>query len=71
VAAPEELRRRVRHDLRSPLAVVLGRAEMLLSGALGPITPAQRASLEAITRSAERLDRELGELAVLLDELDG
>lgn len=64
----EELRRKLRHDLRSPLAVILGRAELLLEEVYGELTPDQRRSIEVVVRNAERLTRELEEVADALDE---
>lgn len=62
------LRRLVRHDIRSPLAVILGQCEILTLGLGGPLTDKQRKSLEAIERKAqdlrfmsERLAAELAE----------
>ena len=65
------IRRRVRHDLRSPLSVILGRAEILLSEIHGPLTPEQRKSLDDIVRHALRMNAELTELADLLDAARG
>jgi signal transduction histidine kinase len=43
------------HELRTPLSSILGYVEMLLDGDLGPLTGQQRASLETVERSANRL----------------
>ncbi|MCB9685130.1 MAG: hypothetical protein H6738_07095 [Alphaproteobacteria bacterium] len=64
----EELRRKLRHDLRSPLAVILGRAELLLEGVYGELNADQRRSLEVVARNAERLTRELEAVAEAFDE---
>lgn len=61
------VRRALRHDLRSPLAVILGRADLLLTGVPGPLEPAQRRSLEILIQHAERLDRELAAAADTFD----
>lgn len=63
----EKLRRALRHDLRNPLAVILGRCEILNSGALGPLNDGQQRSLDAIQRNAERLVEMLQELAEGVD----
>jgi K+-sensing histidine kinase KdpD len=52
----------VSHDLRGPLNSVLGFAELLLSGAEGPLTDGQRESLEALVRGARDLLRLVGDL---------
>ncbi len=65
----ERLRRALRHDLRNPLAVVLGRCEMLLSGAMGELDEHQRRSVAIIHRNAERVVEMLGELAAAVDRL--
>jgi signal transduction histidine kinase len=61
----------VRHDLRSPVAVIVGRVDLLLSELQGPVTAAQRKSLESILASAERIDRLAGDLASRIDGLWG
>ena len=66
----ERLRRALRHDLRNPLAVVLGRCEMLLSGALGDLDQRQLRSVEIIQRNAERVVEMLGEMAELASDDD-
>lgn len=63
------LRRVVRHDLRNPLTIILGRCELLESELQGPLTEAQQGSVRAITRNAERLLAELDELAALMEAL--
>lgn len=65
---PAELRRKLRHDLRSPLAVIVGRADLLLQGVYGELNADQRRSLEVVVRNAERLTRELEEVADALDD---
>ena len=64
----ERVRRALRHDLRNPLAVVLGRCEMLISGAFGELDERQLRSVEIIQRNAERVVEMLGELAELVGE---
>jgi len=59
----EKLRRALRHDLRNPLAVILGRCEILSSGTMGDLSAAQTRSVAAIQRNAERLVEMLDDLA--------
>ncbi len=67
--SPEaRLRRALRHDLRNPLAVVLGRCEMLASGAFGELDERQLRSVEIIHRNAERVVDMLEELSRLVPE---
>ena len=47
----------VRHELRSPLAVMYPALSMLLDGSAGELTPKQREYLEILERNAERLER--------------
>jgi signal transduction histidine kinase len=67
----EGFRKKLRHDLRSPLSVVLGRAEILLSELHGPLSPEQRRSVEDIVRHALRMNVELTALAEQYDDLRG
>jgi len=66
-SARRTVRRRLRHDLSSPLSVIIGRCDMLLQGAHGPLNADQRRALESVLRSAERLEREVRALAVDYD----
>ena len=59
-ALPEEERRRLRHDLRSPLTIIAGFAEVLASDR--PISDAVRRDYAARIQAAAE------ELSVLLDE---
>ena len=63
----QRLRKLVRHDLRSPLAVILGRCEILEAGVQGSLNDAQQHSVAAIKRQADRLEEMLAELAELLE----
>ncbi len=45
------------HDLRTPLAVVSGYIELLMSGKLGPLTDRQNRCLEDMHSSSQRLHR--------------
>lgn len=66
----EQIRTTVRHDLRSPLAVIVGRADLLLEGMADPLTPRQIRSVEAILRAAERMEALLDELTTLTEASD-
>ena len=46
------LRRTLNHDIRSPLAVIVGRCDLLLAGDL---TAGSEKSVEAIARNAQRM----------------
>jgi signal transduction histidine kinase len=59
----------VRHDLRNVVAVISGRAELLLSGVNGPLTDAQHRSVSIVVTHADRLVEELDALAALIDQL--
>jgi signal transduction histidine kinase len=67
VSSSSSVRRRLRHDLNNPLSVIVGRCDMLLQEAHGPISDEQRRALEAVLRSAERLQSEIHQLAVDYD----
>jgi signal transduction histidine kinase len=58
----KKLRQALRHDLRNPLAVILGRCEML-AGAVGDLDPVQQRCVDAIARNADRLVAMLDGLA--------
>lgn len=62
--AREEVLAIVSHDLRNPLMVILGSAEVLLEGlaAEDPKTPLRRKSIEAIQRSSSRMVTLVSEL---------
>lgn len=59
----------VSHELRSPLNIVLGYLEMVLDGALGPLTEAQRDALRRTEAHAETL-LEMIEALLDLNRLD-
>ncbi|MBI3271890.1 MAG: response regulator [Planctomycetes bacterium] len=50
----QEFLARVSHELRTPLVSMVGYGELLLSGDMGPLTPAQRQALEVSLRNAHR-----------------
>jgi signal transduction histidine kinase len=62
-ADDEALRRALRHDLRNPIAVILGRCELLQTGVNGPLSDAQRHSIDAIARAATKLQEMIEHLA--------
>jgi signal transduction histidine kinase len=53
------------HELRTPLTSILGYVELLLSGAVDPLTTKQREYLQAIERNAKRLARATVEIEFL------
>ena len=56
------IRRALAHDLRTPLGIILGNAELIKEGVYGPVTPRQAEALERIEAHAERLSEELASL---------
>jgi signal transduction histidine kinase len=52
----------VSHELRTPLVTVLGWAELLASGRLGPLEPRQRQAAQVIHGSGRRLESFITEL---------
>jgi signal transduction histidine kinase len=52
----------VSHELRTPLSVIIGFADSLKSGSLGPVSSPQLKALEAITGRAEELLRTLNQI---------
>ncbi len=61
----ERLARLLRHDLRSPMAVVLGQCELLQLGVHGELTPRQEAAIESVVRQTERALKLLEEAEAL------
>jgi two-component system sensor histidine kinase KdpD len=53
------------HELRTPLQVISGFADLLLSEQPGPLAPEQRHCLEELRRSCDRLGRFIDELGVM------
>jgi signal transduction histidine kinase len=47
---------KIGHDLRTPLAAILGHAKVLSAGYQGPLSPEQLKTVEAIVRNGQRLD---------------
>ena len=68
--ASGKVKQAIKHDLRTPLAVILGRCELLLDETLsGRLTEVQVRSLETIQRQAERMIAMLDELASMVEGL--
>jgi len=61
----EQMIQNVGHELRTPLALVQGYAELLLNGELGPIQPLQRSALQVIHERSQVLARLIGNLTAL------
>ncbi len=57
------------HELRTPAHAILGHVELLLSGALGPVSGDMRESLGDIQHAAIALSTRLGEIIALAEEL--
>ncbi len=53
---------KVSHELRTPIGALLGYAELLQSGAYGPITEQQMAAAERMIQNSKSLGRLVGEL---------
>ena len=51
----DELVAVVGHELRTPMTSIVGYVELLRSGAVGPLTPAQASALDVLRRNAERI----------------
>jgi PAS domain S-box-containing protein len=56
----------VSHELRSPLALIRGYAELLNSGELGDLSPEQQGPIEIITRRARMLGDMVEDITMLL-----
>lgn len=57
----------LRHDLYSPLAVIVGHLDLLGEPHQGPLNAKQRASVDALQRSCAKLEGELDRLGALLE----
>jgi signal transduction histidine kinase len=57
----------LRHELRAPLSVVKGRADLLLTGEFGELSKEQARSAESIVSSASALDRQIDRLLSFLE----
>lgn len=55
------------HEFKTPLVVMLGYADLLRNGQLGPVNGKQRDVLGEIQESAERLQKLIGNLVVLYE----
>jgi PAS domain S-box-containing protein len=56
----------VSHELRAPLALIRGYAELLHSGELGELSPLQQGPVEIITRRARMMGNMVEDIAMLL-----
>lgn len=56
---------KVAHNLRAPLSAGLSLLELVRSGLLGPVLPAQADQLRRITERLEALDRAIGQLLTI------
>lgn len=70
-AAGARVRKLVRHDMRGPLAVLLGQCEILSIGLGGSLTDKQHRSVEAMDRKARELQAMIDHLADELGEMFG
>jgi signal transduction histidine kinase len=61
----------VSHEFRTPLTVMQGWLDLLMSGQFGPISPEQRESLAAVRKSAVRLDRLIANLLAFVESERG
>ncbi len=61
----EELVQNVSHELRTPLALIRGYAELMLSGALGSMTPEQEKALQVMVRRSQDLVSMVNDLLML------
>jgi signal transduction histidine kinase len=59
----DPVRKVLAHDLRTPLGIILGNAELIKEGVYGPVTPRQVEALQRIEAHAERLSEELAQLS--------
>lgn len=59
------------HEFKTPLVVMLGYADLLRNGQLGPVNPKQRQVLGEIQESAERMQKLIGKLVVLCELRSG
>lgn len=61
----EQMIQNVGHELRTPLALVQGYAELLLNGELGTIQPLQRSALQIVCERTRTLARMISNLTAL------
>ncbi|MCJ7550229.1 MAG: ATP-binding protein, partial [Anaerolineae bacterium] len=61
----DELIQNISHELRAPLSLVMGYAEMLSSGDLGPLPPKQEAAVGVIARRSRMLSGLVEDIALL------
>jgi signal transduction histidine kinase len=62
-----EFVRNVSHEVRTPLALVRGHAELLEFGALGELQPEQQKSMVVIARRARAMAKMMDDFAAILD----
>ncbi|RLC82722.1 MAG: hypothetical protein DRI61_01525 [Chloroflexi bacterium] len=55
----------VSHELRTPLTFIKGYVELLLEGAMGPLTKEQREALEVVSEKADAITRLVEDIIVL------
>ena len=65
----DEMLQNISHELRTPIALVMGYAEMLRDGTLGPVAELQAEAIDIIARRSAML-RELVENITLLWQMD-
>jgi protein-histidine pros-kinase len=61
----------ISHELRTPLVPIRGYSDLLLSRTLGPLTTPQHEAMEAISRSAKRLEELINELIQFASSVKG
>ena len=57
----------VSHELRQPLALIRGHAELLSAGELGELIPLQQKSAEIVSRRAQMLSELVEDITLILE----